>query len=98
MNKVLKQRISGGLVLEKSLMDEAAIGNVVEVVVHKKIILILPAIKHQGWKTLKEIGGNAEAGVLRDPSEKHNTYLYKVKKRDIHCYKRMDCLDRQQGY
>ncbi len=80
MSRILKQRISNRIVLGKSVIDEANIGQDVEVIIQEGAIFILPAVKRKGWELLKTFGEDAVEGVLDNPSEKHNQYLYGERK------------------
>lgn len=80
MGTVLKQKISNRIVLGKALINEANIGKNVEVIVQDGAIFILPAVRPKGWELLKTLGEDAVNGVLENPSEKHNDYLYGVKR------------------
>ncbi len=80
MSTVLRQKISNRIVLGKALINEANIGRDVEVIVQEGAIFILPAIKPKEWELLKKLGEDAGDGVLKNPSERHNEYLYGVKK------------------
>lgn len=76
MGTVLKQKISNRIVLGKALINEANIGKNVEVIVQEGAIFILPAVKPKGWELLKTLGEDAGVGVLENPSERHDDYLY----------------------
>ena len=76
MSIVLKQKITDRIVLGKTILAEASIGKNVEIYVQNGSIVILPAAKKRGWNVLGELGKDATRGKLRNPSEKHNEYLY----------------------
>lgn len=80
MEKIIKQKVSKRIVLGKSLIDQAGLGEDVEIIVQQGVILILPAVKSNGWRLLKSLGEDAVDGILENPSENHDSYLYGVKK------------------
>lgn len=80
MSRVLKQRITEQIVLNKSMMDEANMGDEVEVIIQEGAIFILPVVKEEVWGLLKSLGENAVEGILKDPSENHNQYIYGERK------------------
>ncbi|MEQ8186413.1 MAG: hypothetical protein ABRQ39_00460 [Candidatus Eremiobacterota bacterium] len=80
MSRILKQKINNRLVLGKSIINEADIGEEVELVIQKGAIFILPSVRLEGWELLKKFGEDAVEGILDNPSENHNQYLYGEKK------------------
>lgn len=76
MSTVFKQRISKRIVLGKSILDEAQLGQRIEIFVQSGSIIILPAARRRGWEVLGELGKDAKKGALKNPSERHNDYLY----------------------
>jgi hypothetical protein len=80
MSRILRQKINNRLVLGKSIINEANIGEDVEVVIQEGAIFILPSVKLEGWELLKTFGEDAVEGILTNPSENHNQYLYGEKK------------------
>ena len=44
--------------------------------VQEGAIFILSSVKPQGWEVLETMGNGATEGVLKNPSEKHDHYLY----------------------
>lgn len=64
------------LVLGKSILAEAGLGEEIEIIVQEQAILILPAVKRDGWRVLESLGKDAAEGKLENPSERHNHYLY----------------------
>lgn len=80
MSRVLKQRITEQIVLNKSMMDEANMGDEVEVIIQEGAIFILPVVKEEVWGLLKSLGENAVEGILENPSENHNQYIYGERK------------------
>jgi len=80
MEKIIKQKVSKRIVLGKSLIEQAGLGEEVEIIVQEGAILILPRVKSNGWKVLESLGRDAVEGVLEDPSERHDHYLYGAKK------------------
>jgi antitoxin component of MazEF toxin-antitoxin module len=77
---VLRQKINNRLVLGKSVISEANIGEDIDVIIQDGAIFILPSVKSEVWDLLKKLGEDAVEGVLNDPSENHNQYLYGEKK------------------
>ena len=80
MEKIIKQKITKRIVLGKSLIEQAGLGEEIEIIVQEGAILILPEVKSNGWKVLESLGSDAVEGVLKDPSERHDHYLYGAKK------------------
>lgn len=75
MSRILKQKINNRLVLGKSIINEANIGEDVEVIIQEGAIFILPSVKLKGWELLKKLGEDAVEGILNNPSENHDQYL-----------------------
>lgn len=80
MGRILRQKINNRLVLGKSIINEANIGEDVEVIIQEGAIFILPSVKLKGWELLKKLGEDAVEGILNNPSENHDQYLYGEKK------------------
>ena len=80
MSTVLKQKITDRIVIGKSILTEASVGKNVEIYVQNGSIVILPAAKKRGWNVLNDLGKDAPKGKLRNPSEKHDQYLYSENK------------------
>ncbi len=80
MEKTIKQKVSRRIVLGKSLIEQAGLGEEIEIIVREGAILILPVVKSTGWKLLESLGEDAVEGILENPSENHDHYLYGVKK------------------
>ena len=59
---------------------EASVGKNIEIYVQNGSIVILPAAKKRGWNVLDDLGKDAPKGKLRNPSEKHDQYLYSKNK------------------
>lgn len=76
MNKIIKRKASKRLILGKSLLGQAGIGEEIEIIIQQGAIFILPAVKPEGWKILESLGEDAAEGVLENPSEQHDHYLY----------------------
>lgn len=76
MNKTIKRKVSKRIVLGKSLLDQAGIGEEIEIIIQEGVILILPAVKSKGWEILESLGEDATEGVLENPSEQHDNYIY----------------------
>lgn len=76
MRKIHKQNVTKQIVLGKSVLNEARLGKNVEIIVRNGAILILPTAKKKGWQLLEKLGTDAAEGILDDPSQKHDLYLY----------------------
>ena len=76
MSRTLEQTISNRLVLGKSILTEANLGEKVEIRIQNRSIMILPTIEKKGWNILKELGENAAEGKLENPSVNHDKYIY----------------------
>lgn len=76
MRKIHKQNVTKQIVLSKSLLSEAKLGKNVEIIVQNGAILILPAARKKGWQALEKLGKDAADGILENPVEKHDLYLY----------------------
>ena len=79
MRNVIRQKVSDQVVIDKSLIQQAGLGEEIDIIVQDRAIFILPLVKPHGWKIFKSIGENATKGVLQNPSENHDDYLYKRK-------------------
>lgn len=77
---ILFFNVSNRIVLGKSIIAEAGLGEEIEILVQEGAIFILPAVKPDGWKALEALGKDATKGVLESPSEHHNHYLYGARK------------------
>ncbi len=80
MSRLIKRRVPNSLVLGKSLVQQAELGDEVEIIIQKGAIFILPPVKSSGWKIWQSMGEDAEEGILHNPSESHDQYLYGAKK------------------
>lgn len=80
MNNIIKQNVSDRIVLGKSIINQAGLGSEIEIIIQEGIILILPSIKPKGWKVWRTLGEDAREGVLKNPSENHDQYLYGAEK------------------
>lgn len=80
MNSIIKQKVANRIVLGKSIINQAGLGSEIEIIIQEGIILILPSIKPKGWKVWQTLGEDAKEGVLNNPSENHDRYLYGDKK------------------
>jgi len=76
MRIIKRQNATKQIVLGKSILSEAELGEDVEIIVQSGSILILPAVKKDGWQLLEKLGEDAAEGVLDEPSRKHDSYLY----------------------
>lgn len=76
MRKIHKQNVTKQIVLGKSVLSEAGLGKNVEIIVQNGAILILPAARKKGWQVLEKLGRDAADGILENPSQKHDVYLY----------------------
>jgi len=59
VSRTVEQTISNRLVLGKSILSEANLGEKVEIRIQNRSIMILPTIEKKGWNILKELGENA---------------------------------------
>lgn len=76
MNSIIRKKISNGVVIENSLLNEAGIRNETDIIVHNGAIFILPVVKESDWNLLTRFGTDAEEGKLKNPSINHDLYLY----------------------
>ena len=76
MTRLIKQNVSIRIVLGRSIIDQAGLGAEIEILVQEGAIIILPSVKSKGWEVLETMGKDATEGVLKNPSEKHDYYLY----------------------
>lgn len=76
MTRLIKQNVSNRIVLGKSIIDQAGLGAEIEILVQEGAILILPSVKPKGWEVWETLGKDATEGILDNPSERHNHYLY----------------------
>ena len=76
MRKIHKQNVTKQIVLGKSILNEAKLGKNVEIIVQNGAILILPVARKKGWQALERLGNEAAEGILENPSEQHDLYLY----------------------
>lgn len=79
MNRIIKQKATKRIVLGKTLIEQAGLRDEIELIVQEGAIHILSAVKPKGWKILESLGDDAVEGVLDNPSENHNNYLYGAK-------------------
>ena len=76
MTKLIKQKVSNRIVLGKSIINQAGLGAEVEILIQNGAILILSSVKSKGWEIWAAIGNDAGEGVLDNPSERHDHYIY----------------------
>ncbi len=83
MSKTIKRKAAKRIVLGRSLLDEAGLGEDIEILVQEGAIFICSAVKPQGWKAWESLGKDAVEGKIANPSERHDHILY-GEKGDIH--------------
>ncbi|MCG3157653.1 MAG: hypothetical protein DKINENOH_04289 [bacterium] len=76
MRKIQKKKVAKQLILGQSLLSEAKLGTNVEITIQKGAIIILPVAKKKGWQALAKLGEDAIEGVLDEPAQNHDSYIY----------------------
>lgn len=76
MRKIQKKNVVKQLILSQSLLSEAKLGTSVEINIQNGAIIILPAVKKNGWRMLANLGEDAVEGKLNEPAKNHDSYLY----------------------
>ncbi|MDQ7052304.1 MAG: hypothetical protein Q9P14_05230 [candidate division KSB1 bacterium] len=76
MEKVIKSKSKKRIVLGKNLLEQAGLGEEIEIIVQDGAILVLSAVKPDGWKALQALGEDPGEGNIENPSINHDRYLY----------------------